>query len=205
MNTKYLRRRQPSTILLALGASLAIAACGSSSGGGTKTSTTASTSSGRAKLVTCLKQHGVTLPARGARSGSGGGFFGGGGQPPGGTGTTGTPTVPSGAPPSGGAFPGGSNSKFRAAIKACGGNLGRFRPGSGAGAPGARFSSATLDKFVTCVRKHGYNLPKPNTSGGPIFPRSIQSNKKFQAASKSCASLLRPSVPATGISTTTTS
>ena len=41
---------------------------------------------------------------------------------------------------------------------------------------------------------HGYKLPKPNTSGkGAIFPKSIESNKKFEAAAKACQSDLRPS------------
>jgi hypothetical protein len=184
---------------LALAVSLAVAACGSSSGAGTKTSTTASASSSRAKLAACLKQHGVTLPTR--RPGAGGGSFGGG-APPGASGTTG-----SGAPPTGGFGGSGGgflrSSKARTAFKDCGGSSGRF--GSGASGAGRRFSGATLDKFVTCVRKHGYSLPKPNTSGnGAIFPRSIESNKKFQAAARSCASVLRPGTPS-GTGTTTTS
>ncbi len=187
MNTTPGRRLRLSPLLLAIVVSVALAACGSSSGGGTKTSTTASASGNRAKLAACLKQHGVTLPAR--RPGSGGGGFFGGGAPPG----------------AGGAF---GNSKFRTAFKDCGGGAGRFRPGAG-GAAGAghRFSGATLEKFVTCVRQHGYKLPKPNTSGsGAIFPRSIESNQKFQAAARSCASLLRSSTsPAAGTTTTSSS
>ncbi|HWD64742.1 MAG TPA: hypothetical protein VG405_06170 [Solirubrobacteraceae bacterium] len=193
-------RRRFRLLILVVAGSLAIAACGSSSGGGTKTSTTASASSNRAKLAACLKQHGVTLPTRrpGA-AGGGGGYFGGS------SGTTGSgapPTGGAGAPPAGGfggsagsgAGPYRNSSKFRTAFKACGGSFGQFR--SGAGRARGRFSAAVLDKFVTCVRKHGYDLPKPNTSGsGAIFPRSIESNKKFQAAAKSCTSVLRPSTP----------
>jgi hypothetical protein len=180
MNTNPGRRLRLSPLILALAVSLAVAACGSSSGGGTKTSTTASASGSRAKLSACLKQHGVTLPAR--RPGRGGGGFSGGG---------------------GGGFFG--NSKFRTAFKDCGGSFGHFRPGA-RGASARRFSAATLDKFVSCVRKHGYKLPKPNTSGGgSIFPRSIESNKKFVAAARSCASLLRPTAPATGTTTSSSS
>jgi hypothetical protein len=198
VNTNPGRRPRLSPLLLALAVSLAVAACGSSSGGGTKTSTTASAAGSRAKLTACLKQHGVTLPTR--RPGAGRGFFGGG-APPGASGTTG-----SGSPPTGGFGGSGGglrSSKFRTAFKDCGGSSGRFQPG--ASGAGRRFSGANLDKFVTCVRKHGYSLPKPNTSGkGAIFPRSIESNKKFQAAASSCASLLRPSTPS-GTGTTTTS
>ena len=202
MNTKPGRRLRLSPLLLALAVSLALAACGSSSGGGTKTSTTASASGSRAKLAACLKQHGVTLPAR--RPGRGGGGFFGGGAPPGGSGTTGSGTPPTGGfGGGGGAFFG--NSKFRTAFKDCGGSSGRFRPGA-RGAAARRFSGATLAKFVSCVGKHGYKLPKPNTSGGgSIFPRSIESNKKFEAAARSCAGLLRPTAPATGTTTSSSS
>lgn len=180
-------------VLLAVAGALIIGACGtSSSGGSTHTTTTASAaSSTRTKLVACLKQHGVTLPNHrpgGRRNGggrSGGGFFFGGG---------------------GGRF-GGGNSKFAQAFKACGGKFGagRFRAGGGRGFR-PHFTSAILTKFASCVDRHGYKLPTPNTSGnGPIFPRSIESNKKFQAAAKSCASLLRPSAPpAHSTSTTST-
>ncbi len=50
-----------------------------------------------------------------------------------------------------------------------------------------------MTKFVACVKQHGYNLPTPNFSGkGPIFPAKIQTDKKFQAAARACASDLRP-------------
>ncbi len=175
-----------------------IAACGSASGSSsssatTSTSTTASAAAGsggpnatrRAALAACLKQHGVTLPARprgntGPRPGSGGG-----------TGTTGTGT---GTTPRRGFFFGGgggpaANPKFRAALQACGAKFG-FRGGRGFR---GRITHTTITKYVTCVRQHGYNLPNPNFSGkGPIFPANIQSNKKFQAASRACQSILVP-------------
>ena len=54
------------------------------------------------------------------------------------------------------------------------------------------------------MAKHGYKLPKPNTSGnGPIFPKSIESNKKFEAAAKACQSDLRPSGGGSGSSGST--
>jgi len=177
---------------------LALAACGSSSNTSSSSGAAAASSSSssgagsaanRTKFVSCLKAHGVTLPSRpaGAHRPSGGGE---GGAPPGG----------GGAPPSGGGgfgggggfFGGGggarsrfNNPKFQAAIKACGGGQfqrRRFTP-----------NKAAITKFVACVKQHGYNLPTPNFSGkGPIFPANIEKDKKFQTASRACASTLRP-------------
>ncbi len=173
---------------------LVLAACGSSSntssGSASSTSSASAaagrpTSAARSKLVACLKSHGVTLPNRpaGARRrpnrsgegggppGGGGGFFFGGGGGRGGSGA-----------PGAGRF---NNPKFRAAFQACG--AGQF--------PRRRFTpnKAAVTKFVDCVKQHGYDLPAPNFSGkGPIFPAAIASNKRFQAASRACASDLRP-------------
>jgi hypothetical protein len=163
--------------LLALCALLS--ACGSNSSSKTSSSASASAKTGgnRAALVACLRKHGVNLPASGGAPG-GGAPGAGGGTPPGASG---------GAPPSG--FPGGSagGSKFRAAFKACGANFPAGRPGSGG------FSRQNIQKYVTCVRQHGYQLPNPNFSGsGSVFPANVRSNAKFQAASRACQSLLRP-------------
>ncbi len=185
-------------LLAACGSSSSSSAASKSSGG----SSTAATSAGggasttRTKLVACLKQHGVTLPARpggfrrpnpnggGTNGGSGGGFFGGGGGFFG-----------------GGARGGGfrANPKLAAAFKACGGaNFPRRHFGAGN-------RRVVIDNFVKCVRQHGYNLPTPNFSGtGPVFPRSIESNAKFQAAAKACAKTLIPhGAPPAGQSTAT--
>ena len=176
-----------------------IAACGSASSSSTttSTSTTASAAAGsggpnatrRVALAACLKQHGVTLPARPR---------GNTGPPGGGTGTTGTGTTPRRGFFFGGGGGPAANPKFRAALQACGAKFG-FRGGQGFR---GRITHTTITKYVTCVRQHGYNLPNPNFSGkGPIFPANIQSNKKFQAASKACQSLLVPPRPS-GTSTT---
>ncbi len=190
LTTIKIAPRRGVLVLGVLAASLALAACGSSSSTSTTTSASSSASAGssrtarRAALVACLKQHGVTLPNRppgsGRPPGAGGGSFGGGGGFFGG----------------GGGFRGGANSKFAAAFKACGAQFGfRGRPGR------FRLSHAAIQKFVTCVRQHGYNLPEPNFSGkGSVFPANIRTNPKFQAASRACASVLRP----TGSGTTTT-
>jgi hypothetical protein len=182
------------------------AACGSASSSSTTTATTtASAAAGggasgganparRAALTACLKQHGVTLPAR--PPGAPGGATGTGTT---GTGTTGTTTTPGRGFFGGGGF--ANNPKLRAAFQACG-----ARFGFGAGGRGfrGRLSRTNITKYVTCVRQHGYNMPNPNLSGkGPIFPNDIRSNAKFQAASRACQSLLAPPRPSgSGTSTT---
>jgi hypothetical protein len=214
-------------VVLAMGGGL-IAACGSASNSSnTATSTTASAAAGgagapdasrRAALAACLKQHGVTLPARppgavngpppGSRSsgGSGTGTNGTGtngagtnGAGTNGAGTNGAGTNGAGTTPRRGFFGGGgfaANPKLRAAFQACGA---RFGFGGG-----RRFqiSRSAITKYVTCVRQHGYNLPNPNFSGkGPVFPSNIRKNAKFQAASRACQSLLASPRPS-GASTT---
>jgi len=215
------RSRRVAVALVTLIAGGALTACGSSSSSSnTTSSTTASASAStsgsgsgaaggpnsarRAQLVSCLKAHGVTLPSRppgsgpppgSSGSGSGGGTGSGSG---GGTGTTGTTTGPRR-----GFFGGGGANitpKMRAAFQACG-----ARFGFGAGGRGfrGRISHTAITNFVTCVKQHGYKLPAPNFSGkGPIFPQSIESNSKFQAAAKSCQHLLVPARPSGGTSTT---
>jgi hypothetical protein len=180
-------------VVLALGG--LIAGCGSASNSSSTTTsrTTASAAAGgaggpnasrRAALTACLKQHGVTLPAR----------------PPGAGGRTGTTPNGTGTTPRRGFFGGGggfaNNPKLRAAFQACGA---RFGFGGG-----RRFqlSRTAITKYVTCVRQHGYNLPNPNLSGkGPVFPSNIRTNAKFQAASRPCQSLLAPPRPSGGTST----
>ncbi len=200
--------------LVTIVASGALAACGSASSSSTTSSTTAAASSSgsssgsasgtassgansarRAQLVSCLKSHGVTLPARPA----------GAGAPPGAGGGSGTGTTGTGTTPRRGFFFGGGGArnispKMQAAFKACGANFG-FR--GGAGGFRGRISHTAITSFVTCVKQHGYNLPSPNFSGkGPIFPQSVETNAKFQAAAKSCQHLLIPARPSGGTSTT---
>lgn len=209
--------------LIAVIAAICIAACGGSSNASTtttksstnvsSTTTTASTAGANrfSALRTCLAKHGVKLPTR---PGSYRRNFGTG------TGTVpsgGTPPAAGGAPPAGagggypgagggypgaagrGFFGGATSSKMRAALKACGANFGgNFRGGAGAAGGFRRtFSTATLDKFVACVRKNGYpQMPEPSkktTSTGGLFPNSIRTNKKFEAAAAKCEGLLRAS------------
>lgn len=214
-------RRLAALIFTVAITAVCLAACGSSSSTGSNSSSSSSASAvasagggaagsaaNRSKLVACLKAHGVTLPARprnGAppanRSGSESGSSGSG---------SGT----SGRRPGGGFFFGGggaggrfaNNPTLRAAFQACG------RTAGFGGARRFSLNHAAVTKFVACVKQHGYNLPAPNFSGkGSIFPAGIQNNKAFQAASKACASDLRPAgapggpgggAPPTGSSTT---
>jgi hypothetical protein len=172
--------------LLVIALAALVSACGSSSGSKTSSSASASANAGgnRAALVACLRKHGVSLPT-------------GGGAPSGGAPGAGTPPTGSGgAPPTGGAggsgpsgFPGGGagGSKFQAAFKACGAKFPSRGPGAG------NFSNQTIQRYVTCVRQHGYHIPNPNFSGkGSVFPASVRSNSKFKTASRACQSLLRP-------------
>ncbi len=147
-----------------------IAACGSSKSTGSSSKTTASSGSsssgtGRganATLAACLHKHGVSFTAGSGAPGGGtppSGAPGSGGPPAGAGSTTGGP--PSGSP---GSRAGGS--KFQAALKACGAKL-----PSGAGPRSTGFSRQAIQKYVSCVRQHGYKLPNPNLSGtGPVFP-----------------------------------
>jgi hypothetical protein len=83
---------------------------------------------------------------------------------------------------------------MRAAFQACGARLGFGASGRGFR---GRISHTAINNFVTCVRQHGYNMPAPHFSGkGPIFPRTVETNAKFQAASRACSQLLIP--PRTG-------
>lgn len=220
-------------ILAMLVASLAIAACGGSSNSGktttskntASTSTTKSASASRSAFTTCLKQHGVTVPA-----GRQGGF----GFRRNGTSTTGAPpaggTTTTGARPAGGFAGGGGggfgngggfaggNSKFGKAFQACRSKLGSSGFGEGrfgAGGPGGRhftpqFSATALKSYVSCIRKNGYpSMPEPDTTKGAkfVFPASVEKNAEFQAANKKCQSILRQGFgrPAAGQGTTTTS
>lgn len=219
MNAARRASRGIPAALLALVATVAIAACGSSakstaSSRRASTTTTTTARAAAAAFSACLKQHGVTITRRpGAARGTattggarGRGFFGGGPGGPGGAGGAGRPF--------------GGNSKFAKAFAACRSKLpkgarglGGFGTGRGPGGAAGRlrFSKQTLDAYVACIRKHGYpGMPAPNTSGkGPVFSRAVESNAKFQKADRSCVGILRqafrpPGAPATTTSTTAT-
>jgi hypothetical protein len=199
------------------GASTATTSTGTTTTGTTTTGTTTTGGRGFASLTatqrSCLKSKGVTLPSGGGfRGGAGTGTFtrpagGFGGTPPGGTSTTGTGR---GGGPGGGGFGGGfaggaNGSKDAAAFTACGVSFGgRFRGGFAAGGgAGAKVSTTAIKAFVSCVDQHGYKVTDVNTSGkGAVLPASLQTNKKFLAAARSCTSLLRPTAGVGGRTTT---
>lgn len=165
------------TVAIASVVAVALAACGSSSNSSSATNSasakqTASRSGRFTSVRACLEKEGIKLPARptGQSSGEGGlpGAGRGGFKPPEGV----------------------SQSKFREALKKCGGGFPR----------GARrnFNSAAaktaLTQFAACMRANGVNLPAPNTSGnGPVFnTKGINtSSEAFKKARQKCQSKLQ--------------
>jgi hypothetical protein len=161
-------------VLLAVLASLTVAACGGSSKPtSTSTSASSTTTAGTtgkgaganrfAALRECLQKSGITLPK-----------FTPGQRP---SGTTHGPILPKGV----------SKSQYEAAVKKCGGR-GAFAGGTN------RFSSAAiktaLTRFSACMRENGVAIPKANTSGkGPIFNSKDlnTSSAKFKTAESKCA------------------
>jgi hypothetical protein len=194
MTITPLNTRRVLLLAATLLAGVALAACGSTSKhSNASASSGASASAARggttaAKLVACLKSHGVALPAgagqfrrfgatgaSGPRGFRGGGLFGGG-RRFGATGRAGAGLA--------------SNPKLAAAFRACGGGnfAGRFSPAQIAKLRSQR--DAAIKSFASCVARHGYTIT-PNISGtGPVLSPSLQTNKKFLAAAKPCESLL---------------
>jgi hypothetical protein len=180
-------RRLP-LLVLAVGVSLLLAACGgSTSASPSSTSTTngASTANGsQSNLSACLKAKGITLPA---------GFGAGRGGPSGASG--GTPgSRPAGATPR--TLPAGVNrQQFQQALQACGGGNG-FGRGGGA-------NTQAFTAYLSCLSDHGVTVPT-STSGtqarGAGALSAVRSDPKFATANKTCQALL----PTAGSTTTTT-
>lgn len=171
----------------------------------------AQTEEERAKLQACLKKEGVTLPT--GRGGQGGGP---GGAPP--TRTDGAPPAGvdgappadgTGGPPAGG-LPGGGRAgggagggmstadreKLQAALKTCGVTAPSGGTGQRQGRPDVSSAAyrKSIEAYVACVEKNGFDLPKPDFSGdGPIFdPDEVdQDDATFKKASAACQSTLR--------------
>ena len=154
--------------VLALGAPLALAACGggssSGSAGSGSTTTTVKGSTSRTALSDCLKQHGVTLPAG----------LGNGGPPAGGT---------PGSPPAGGtpgSLPAGvDQQKLQSAFKACGGTANGF--------PGGGQNSQAFQAYTSCLGDNGVKVTQAKGSTPATFDRN---SAAFAAANKTCAALL---------------
>jgi hypothetical protein len=184
------RRIRPLLALCVLGASVALAACGSSGSASSSASTTSSSSTNKAggqgssrftALRSCLQKQGITLPAppSGATRPQGGP---GAGAPGGG---------PRGLQPPEGV----SQAQFEAALKKCGGG----KPPQGrAGGLNSASARAGLVKYAACLRQNGINVPEPNTTGeGPVFStKGIDtSSSKFKAAQSKCQSDLKGAFP----------
>jgi len=215
-------RRNAHAVLAAvavLAVGLGLAACG---GGGsaqnTSTSSSATSSSARAngaggpaasatgsRFAACLKRHGVTLPS-GAGQGSGGFKPPSGGEgPPSGPGGGGPSGPPGGVGATGGSGPAGfagGNSKFAAALRACGGGgfPGRGPTGSGGLSLSSAGERAAITNYARCMNTHGVKLPKPNFSGtGSVFGTSVKrSSKTFISANRICQADLRASSTSSG-------
>jgi hypothetical protein len=175
-----MRRAAPLLILL-----IAAVGCGSSSSGGSNGTTTTAAANRRDQVAECMRKQGVNFPNRpagasgptgsrgpGGGGGGAGGFLFGGGGGGGGAGGPGFQNDPT----------------FQAAAKKCGLNFNRQ----------ARFTDNTqfrtsINKFVACVRKNGYDMPAANFSGnGPVFNASKvnRNDPKFVKAAQKCQSLL---------------
>jgi hypothetical protein len=166
MHTRLLRYG-----VLALGALLALSACGGGSASGSaasgSTTTTVKDSTSRTALSACLKQHGVTLPA-------GFGSGGNGGPPPGGV----PGSFPAGGTP--GSLPAGvDQQKLQSAIKACG--------GTGNGFPGGGQNRQAFQAYTSCLGDHGVKVAEPSGTTPATFDRN---SAAFVAANKVCAALL---------------
>lgn len=164
-------------------ASIVLSACGSSSKSSTATSASASSSvagaargPGRfAALRECLQKNGVTTPkfTPGQRPPGAGGFLGA-------SGGAGGPQLPKGM----------TRSQYEAVLKKCGAD---FSHAGGFSGLGSRFNStavkAALNKFASCMRENGVNVPSPNTSGkGPVFDTKglDPTGTKFKEAESKC-------------------
>jgi hypothetical protein len=153
-----------------------LAACSSGTNAGSK-STTSTTAKGAASFqayLTCLKNHGVNLPAGGR---GGGGPPGTGGGPPGSfnPGSTGS-SIPSSA-----------SAAFQKAQQACA----SLRPSFGGGGnPG---NSTAFAAYRNCLKLHGVTLPaRPGGFGGGTPSSSTTpttETSKEKAAEAACASL----------------
>lgn len=143
----------------------------------------------------------MTLPSGAGRGRGGFAPPSGGEGPPSGAGAGGPGGPPGGVGASGGSgsagFAGG-NSKFAAALRACGGG-GFAGRGAPTGSTGLSLSSAreraAITTYARCMDSHGVKLPKPNFSGsGSVFGTRVKrSSKTFISANRICQADLRAS------------
>ena len=198
--------------LVAVVAALLLAACGGGSakaGSATSSTTSTTTPGGRfqsAAFTSCLKNHGVTLPAgafggRRARGGSGAAGSSGATGSSGASGS-GRRGFGFGGGGPGISVPGVSAQKLQTAFAACRSDLpsgGRFGGGGGFGA-----NAGAIKAYVSCLSDHGVKVPTTTSGSTPAGTgselRAVRNDPKFAAANKICRALL----PARGTTTTTT-
>jgi hypothetical protein len=91
--------------------------------------------------------------------------------------------------------PGVSRSRYQSVVRAC---VGAQLPSSGRTVKPARVTNPrvvqALRQFAACMRQHQVNLPEPNTSGkGPVFDtKGINtSSPQFRTALVACSATLR--------------
>jgi hypothetical protein len=192
-------------LVLAVGASLVLAGCGGGSASSPASATSPSTTGGastangtQSDLRSCLKQHGIDLPAgngfgRGAGAGAPSGASGASGATPGSfpAGRT-RPSLPAGV----------DQQAFRNALQACGGGNRNGRGGA---------NSQAFTAYLSCLSDHGVTVPTSTstsgTSGSTSGPQAgggalsaVRRDPQFAAANKTCQVLL----PTPGSTTTTT-
>ena len=190
--------RHPSLVLASmLGAVLALTGCG----GGSKnasakkasTSATTSTTAGdrRAALAafrSCMADHGITLPERGAGGGQGGPSFPQGG-PPTSASDGGPPSSTGGGGGGRGGFrqapPGVDQAKYDAARQACQDKL--PQGGFGGGDSAAR---SARQAYRRCLADHGVQVPTTVTNNQGPPPTINRDDPAFAAADQVCRPLL---------------
>ncbi len=192
--------RHPSVVLACLlGTFLAVAGCG----GGTKNasakkasaSATTSTTAGdrRAAIAafrSCMADHGITLPDRGAGGGQGGPSFPQGGPPTSTTGDGGPPSSTGGGGGGGrGGFrqapPGVDQATYDAARQACQDKL--PQGGFGGGDPAAR---SARQAYRRCLADHGVQSATTVTNNQGPGPTINRDDPAFPAADQVCRPLL---------------
>lgn len=154
---------------------------GSDSGSGSESSG----GNQRSELQECLEEQGVELP-EGAGAGQGNAPPGGGQPPADGD----FPAPGEGAPGGQGGLQGGDNSELQKALEECGGDM----PQGGQPNQNNGQFRESIQRYVRCVRRNGFDLPDPNLSGdGPVFDEDEvdQDDPDFQAASRKCQGALR--------------
>jgi len=191
------RRSRPGRRLALVAAILGLILIAAACGGGSNTTTAGATAttggdqqSSRQAYTDCLKQNGVTLPARGQGNGQGDQGSGQGGGQGGGPGNGGPGTFdPNAGPGTRGSLPPGVDQatmdKARAACQS-------LRPTGGFGGGGGGGGTA-FQAYASCMKDHGVTLPaRGNASTDTSSPPSTidRTSAAFQTANDACKALL---------------